>query len=92
MAGQAGLIFTAGACPLDEQGQVVAPGDVSAQMRQALGNLRTALQEFLPEGKVLLETSLQNLLPLPGSVITVLNWQRRKRIGMSVNITIVYFG
>ena len=45
MAGQAGLIFTAGACPLDEQGQVVAPGDVSAQMRQALGNLRIALEE-----------------------------------------------
>jgi enamine deaminase RidA (YjgF/YER057c/UK114 family) len=39
------LIFTAGACPLDEQGQVVAPGDVSAQMRQALQNLRIALEE-----------------------------------------------
>jgi len=39
------LIFTAGACPLDEQGQVVALGDVSAQMRQALRNLRIALEE-----------------------------------------------
>jgi enamine deaminase RidA (YjgF/YER057c/UK114 family) len=39
------LIFTAGACPLDEQGQVVALGDVSAQMRQALQNLRIALEE-----------------------------------------------
>jgi enamine deaminase RidA (YjgF/YER057c/UK114 family) len=39
------LIFTAGACPLDEQGQVVAPGDISAQMRQALQNLRIALEE-----------------------------------------------
>lgn len=44
-ASQGDLIFTAGACPLDEQGQAVAPGDVSAQMRQALGNLRTALEE-----------------------------------------------
>jgi enamine deaminase RidA (YjgF/YER057c/UK114 family) len=44
-AGQGDLIFTAGACPLDEQGRVVAPGDVSAQMRQALRNLRTALEE-----------------------------------------------
>lgn len=35
-ANQADLIFTAGACPLDEQGQVIAPGDVRAQMRQAL--------------------------------------------------------
>lgn len=44
-AHQPGLVFTAGACPLDEHGDVVAPGDVKAQMRQALGNLRVALQE-----------------------------------------------
>ncbi|MCV7200676.1 hypothetical protein B7435_22800 [Mycolicibacterium peregrinum] len=40
-----GMIFTAGACPLDDQGQVVAPGDVAAQARQAMGNLRITLQE-----------------------------------------------
>jgi enamine deaminase RidA (YjgF/YER057c/UK114 family) len=39
------LIFTAGACPLDKHGRVVAPADVAAQMRQALGNLHTALEE-----------------------------------------------
>ena len=44
-AEQPDLIFTAGACPLDRQGQVIAPGDVGAQMRQALENLRTALEE-----------------------------------------------
>jgi enamine deaminase RidA (YjgF/YER057c/UK114 family) len=44
-AQQPDLIFTAGACPLDEQGQVTAPADVGAQMRQALGNLRIALEE-----------------------------------------------
>jgi enamine deaminase RidA (YjgF/YER057c/UK114 family) len=44
-AHQPDLVFTAGACPLDEQGEVVAPGDVTAQMRQALENLRTALTE-----------------------------------------------
>jgi enamine deaminase RidA (YjgF/YER057c/UK114 family) len=44
-ANQPELIFTAGACPLDEQGQVIAPGDARAQMRQALANLRTALEE-----------------------------------------------
>jgi enamine deaminase RidA (YjgF/YER057c/UK114 family) len=38
------LIFTAGACPLDQQGQVVAPGDLAAQTRQCLDNLRVALQ------------------------------------------------
>jgi enamine deaminase RidA (YjgF/YER057c/UK114 family) len=40
-----GLIFTAGACPLDDQGQVVAPGDIAAQMRRALDNLRMALED-----------------------------------------------
>ena len=40
-----GLIFTAGACPLDEHGTVVAPGDIAAQMRKAVDNLRIALQE-----------------------------------------------
>jgi enamine deaminase RidA (YjgF/YER057c/UK114 family) len=40
-----GLVFTAGACPLDREGQVVSPGDVAGQMRQALDNLRAALQE-----------------------------------------------
>jgi enamine deaminase RidA (YjgF/YER057c/UK114 family) len=44
-AHQPDLIFTAGACPLDGQGEVIAPGDVRAQMRQALENLRTALEE-----------------------------------------------
>ena len=39
------LIFTAGACPLDDQGIVVAPGDLIAQTRQALGNLHVALQD-----------------------------------------------
>jgi enamine deaminase RidA (YjgF/YER057c/UK114 family) len=40
-----GLVLTAGACPLDEQGVVVGPGDIAAQARQALGNLRVALGE-----------------------------------------------
>jgi enamine deaminase RidA (YjgF/YER057c/UK114 family) len=42
---QAGLIFTAGACPLDEQGQITDPGDIPAQMRRALANLRLALED-----------------------------------------------
>ena len=38
------LVFTAGACPLDASGAVVAPGDHAAQARQALENLRLALE------------------------------------------------
>ena len=37
------LVFTAGACPLDEDGDVVAPGDVAAQARSVMENLVVAL-------------------------------------------------
>jgi len=36
-------VWTAGACPLDEHGAVVAPGDVGAQAERAMANLVTAL-------------------------------------------------
>ena len=37
------VVFTAGACPLDPQGQVVAPGDHGEQARVALANLLAVL-------------------------------------------------
>jgi len=37
------LLFTAGACPLDDEGQTVAPGNVSAQAAQAVTNLFATL-------------------------------------------------
>ena len=37
------VIFTAGACPLDGDGQVVGVGDVRAQASLAVANLATAL-------------------------------------------------
>jgi enamine deaminase RidA (YjgF/YER057c/UK114 family) len=42
------LVFTAGACPLDEDGGVVAPGDVAAQTRQVMVNLAIALDARAP--------------------------------------------
>jgi enamine deaminase RidA (YjgF/YER057c/UK114 family) len=36
-------VFTAGACPLDEHGAVVAAGDVAGQAEQVMTNLRIAL-------------------------------------------------
>ncbi len=41
--GGARLVFTAGACPLDAAGEVVAPGDVRAQAEQVMDNLQGAL-------------------------------------------------
>lgn len=38
------LTFTAGACPLDAAGEVVAPGDVAAQAAQVMDNLEVALR------------------------------------------------
>ena len=37
------MIFTAGACPLDADGDVVAVGDVAGQARQVVANLVAAL-------------------------------------------------
>jgi enamine deaminase RidA (YjgF/YER057c/UK114 family) len=36
-------VFTAGACPLDANGEVVGPGDVAVQARQAVDNLLVTL-------------------------------------------------
>jgi enamine deaminase RidA (YjgF/YER057c/UK114 family) len=38
------LVFTAGACPIDEQGRVAAPGNYAGQAQHAVANLRTALR------------------------------------------------
>jgi enamine deaminase RidA (YjgF/YER057c/UK114 family) len=40
-----GLVFTAGACPLDEEGRIVAPGDLEAQASRTVDNLLEALAE-----------------------------------------------
>ena len=37
------LVLTAGACPLDEAGQVTPPGDVAGQAELVMANLVTAL-------------------------------------------------
>jgi enamine deaminase RidA (YjgF/YER057c/UK114 family) len=37
------LVFTAGACPLDEHGSLVGAGDIPAQAGVAMANLGTAL-------------------------------------------------
>jgi enamine deaminase RidA (YjgF/YER057c/UK114 family) len=37
------LVFTAGACPLDQEGAVVSPGDVTAQAQRVMANLAVAL-------------------------------------------------
>jgi enamine deaminase RidA (YjgF/YER057c/UK114 family) len=44
IAAPGGLLFTAGACPLDEQGGVVAKGNHRAQAEKTIENLLTVLE------------------------------------------------
>jgi enamine deaminase RidA (YjgF/YER057c/UK114 family) len=51
------LVFTAGACPLDGNGNTVAIGDVAGQAEQVMANLQVALREAGAElGDVLKST------------------------------------
>jgi enamine deaminase RidA (YjgF/YER057c/UK114 family) len=53
-----GLIFTAGACPLDAEGRVVAAGDYEAQAARAAENLLLVLAEHGIGAKSLLKTTI----------------------------------
>jgi len=53
-----GLVFCAGACPLDTVGNVVGPGDFEAQARQAVENLLSALHEAGADAEGLLKTTI----------------------------------
>ena len=44
IASSGSTVFTAGACPIDSEGRVVAPDDVASQTRRALDNLVAALR------------------------------------------------
>lgn len=52
------LIFTAGACPLDPAGNIVAPGDVAGQAEQAMQNLETALRAAGAELRDVVKTTV----------------------------------
>ena len=53
-----GLVFTAGACPLDEHGTVVAPGDFEAQALLAVENLLAALAAHSVDAESVLKTTV----------------------------------
>jgi enamine deaminase RidA (YjgF/YER057c/UK114 family) len=53
-----GLVFTAGACPLDTDGNVVAPGDLLGQAEKATDNLLAALTEAGVAADSLLKTTV----------------------------------
>lgn len=53
-----GIVFTAGACPLDAEGRVVGPGDYEEQARVAVANLVTALAGAGAGAKDLVKTTV----------------------------------
>jgi enamine deaminase RidA (YjgF/YER057c/UK114 family) len=53
-----GLIFTAGACPLDSEGRVVASGNYEAQAARATENLLEVLAEHDVGAESLLRTTI----------------------------------
>jgi enamine deaminase RidA (YjgF/YER057c/UK114 family) len=53
-----GLVFAAGACPLDEDGVVVAPGDREAQAARATDNLLAAFRDAGVPAEALLKTTI----------------------------------
>jgi enamine deaminase RidA (YjgF/YER057c/UK114 family) len=53
-----GLLFTAGACPLDDEGRIVAPGDHEAQAARAVENLVAALARHGASPASLLKTTV----------------------------------
>jgi len=58
IAPNASLVFTAGACPLDLDGNVVAPGDCEAQAVKALDNLFIALAAHGSGPEAVLKTTI----------------------------------
>ena len=68
-----GVIFTAGACPLDAQGQVVAPGDIAGQMRQAVSNLLVTLEESGAGLSDVLKTTVYVCSPRREDLVTAWN-------------------
>ena len=58
VAQKGGLVLTAGAVPLDADGDLVGPGDYAAQTRQVLDNLGLALEAAGSRGAAVLKTTV----------------------------------
>jgi enamine deaminase RidA (YjgF/YER057c/UK114 family) len=65
------LVFTAGACPLDTAGDVVAPGDVEAQARQVLDNLALVLGAAGSDLEKVLKTTVYVATSDPSELLRV---------------------
>jgi enamine deaminase RidA (YjgF/YER057c/UK114 family) len=58
VASAAALLFTAGACPLDADGAVVAPGDIGTQAGVAVDNLIVVLRMYGSDASDIVQTRI----------------------------------
>ena len=65
------LVFAAGACPLDSEGRVVAPGDHEAQASRCVDNLLAALAERGASADDLLRTTIYVVAGVRGDLVAV---------------------
>ena len=66
-----GLVFTAGACPLDAEGRVVAQADLEAQALRTVENLLLALAEAGAGPEDLLKTTIYVVAADRSDLVTV---------------------
>lgn len=69
VAPEGSLVFTAGACPLDAEGRVVAVGDHEEQARRALAILQAALAEAGSVFKHVLKSTVYVVTTDPAELI-----------------------
>lgn len=73
VAPDGGLVFTAGACPLDAAGKVVEPGDLEAQAGRALDNLLATLAAASSGPELVLKTTVYVVAREPVDLVRVWN-------------------
>ena len=73
IAASGSIVFTAGACPLDADGVVMAPGDHEEQARVAIANLLTALAARGAGAQDLVKTTVYVVARERGDLVHV--WQ-----------------
>jgi enamine deaminase RidA (YjgF/YER057c/UK114 family) len=66
-----GVVFTAGACPLDDAGNVIAPDDYEAQAKRATANLLAALAQRGLGPDALLKTTIYVVAQERGDLVRV---------------------
>ena len=87
--GPARGVWTAGACPLDADGAIVAPGDVAAQTHQAMRNLTAALAAAGAEPTDIVKTTLYVASPDRADLVRAWNAYRADMTGHDAPSTLL---